>query len=329
MTTDGPAAAGVPLGSRVVLRYRLPAGYSHPMTDVLGELVSVDPVVAVRTADERLVQVSPSAVVALKPIGTRPIRTSEIRSLEHAAAAGWPGLEQQWIDGWFLRAGGGFTGRANSAAPLGEPGTVADPADPHVRARMRDWFASRGLPLRLLVPERLARIPEGWPTGDRVVVMGANLDNVPLPEGPAPVAVAAEPDDDWLSLYRGGTVPPVARAVVGAVAAGTLGFGRIGMPGQPPLAIGRAAVTHAPDGRRWVGLSAVEVTPEHRRNGLGTLLCGALLGWARGAGATHAYLQVHEDNAAARAMYRELGFVDHHRYTYATEPTGSPGTVRV
>ena len=52
MTTDRPAPS-VPLGTRVVLRYRLPAGYSHPMTDVIGELVSVEPVVAVRTADRR------------------------------------------------------------------------------------------------------------------------------------------------------------------------------------------------------------------------------------------------------------------------------------
>ncbi|KLL96706.1 hypothetical protein NJ76_04050, partial [Rhodococcus sp. IITR03] len=57
----------------------------------------------------------------------------------------------------------------------------------------------------------------------------------------------------------------------------------------------------APDGRRWVGLSTVEVAPEHRRRGLGTLVCGALLRWAREQGATHAYLQVEESNTAARA----------------------------
>lgn len=320
MTTDEPVLPAIPLGSRVVLRYRLPAGYSHPMTDVIGELVSVEPVVAVRTPDKQLVQVLPSAVVALKKLGARPIRTSEIRSLEHAAAAGWPGLEQDWVDGWLVRSGGGFTGRANSATPLGEPGTVADPADPAVRARLRGWFAARGLPLRLLVPDRLARLPHDWPTSDRVLVMAADLENVPLPDGPTPAVIAPEADDDWLSLYRHGTVPPVARAVLDSVAGGTVGFGRIAAPGQTPLAIGRIAVTDAPDGRRWAGLSAVEVAPEHRRRGLGTLLCGSLLAWSRGAGATHAYLQVQDDNTAARGMYRELGFVDHHHYTYATEP---------
>ena len=32
------------------------------------------------------------------------------------------------------------------------------------------------------------------------------------------------------------------------------------------------------------------------------------------------YLQVQDDNAPAIAMYRGLGFVDHHRYTYLVGP---------
>lgn len=315
-------AGAVPLGSRVVLRYRLPAGYSHPMTDVIGELVALEPAVVVRTETRQLVQVAPDAVVALKALTPRPIRTGEIRALEAAATAGWPGLELEWVDGWLLRAGAGFTSRANSAIPLGDPGTVADPADPEVRARLAAWFAERGLPLRLLIPDRLARIPSGWPAGGDVQVMAADLDNVPVPEGPTPVLVSGRPDEDWLSRYRSGARPEDARRVLGAVARGVLGFGRIGAPGSEPVAIGRAAVTDAPDGRRWVGLTAIEVAPEHRRNGLGTLMCGSLLRWGRERGATHTYVQVAEDNTGARALYRELGFVDHHRYRYATEPVG-------
>lgn len=322
MTSDRPGHSPIPLGTRVVLRYRLPAGYSHPMTDVIGELVSTEPVVAVRTADRQLVQVAPRSVVALKALAARPIRNAEIRALEHAAAAAWPGLELDWVDGWLVRAADGYTGRANSASPLGERGTVAALSDPEVLGRLRSWFAARGLPLRLLVPDRLARIPDGWATSPPVLVMAADIENVPLPPEEAPVVVRPSADDDWMSLCHRGRTHPSARAVLESVAAGTLGFGRIGAPGQQPLAIGRAAVTDAPDGRAWVGLSAVEVDVEHRRNGLGTLLCGSLVRWGRSLGATHAYLQVSEDNTAARAMYRELGFVDHHSYRYATEPVG-------
>ena len=49
MTTD------IPLGSRVVLRYQLPPGHSHPLTDVIGVLESVEPVVVVRAADGSVV----------------------------------------------------------------------------------------------------------------------------------------------------------------------------------------------------------------------------------------------------------------------------------
>ena len=76
-------------------------------------------------------------------------------------------------------------------------------------------------------------------------------------------------------------------------------------------------VTTAPDNRRWVGLTAVEVAPEHRRRGLGTLICASMIGWGRDNGATHAYLQVSAGNDAALAMYTELGLVEHHRYRYA------------
>ena len=41
MTTDG--LPEIALGRRVVLRYQLPPGSPQPLTDVIGELVSLDP----------------------------------------------------------------------------------------------------------------------------------------------------------------------------------------------------------------------------------------------------------------------------------------------
>ena len=78
--------------------------------------------VAAVELDRQIVQVAPYAVVALKALAARPIRTREIRALEVAAVAAWPGLEMEWVDGWLLRAGAGFTRRANSAIQLGDPG---------------------------------------------------------------------------------------------------------------------------------------------------------------------------------------------------------------
>ena len=47
-------------------------------------------------------------------------------------------------------------------------------------------------------------------------------------------------------------------------------------------AVGRAAVTDATDGTRWVGLSAVRVAETQRRRGHARDLCAALAGVGRG-----------------------------------------------
>lgn len=313
-------SSDVPLGSRVVLRYSLPPGSSHPMTDVIGILDSLEPSVVVLGADDIVTEVEPDRVIALKALAPRPIRTSEIRNQELAAADGWPGIEFEWIDGWLCRYGHGFTGRANSAAPLGEPGTVA-PLDESTVARLRAWYADRDRPLRLLLPDRLAPVPEGWNISDEVVVMAADIDNLILPPGERVATIDPRPDSDWLALYRyrGSPLPDFAVDVLASVRGGKLAFARIGTEDSALLAVARGSVTPAHDGRIWVGLTAVEVAEAHRRNGLGTLICGDIVKWGHDRGATHACLQVSADNEGAREMYRSIGFVDHHRYRYATE----------
>ena len=54
------------------------------------------------------------------------------------AAAHWRGTEEEWLGEWLLRAADGFTGRANSALPLGDPGLPLDDG-----ARLRDRLVPR------------------------------------------------------------------------------------------------------------------------------------------------------------------------------------------
>ena len=83
------------------------------------------------------------------------------------------------------------------------------------------------------------------------------------------------------------------------------------------VAIGRVAVASG-----WGGLTAVEVDPGHRRAGLATAITAALAA-AASYGATGLYLQVEEDNQAARALYARSGFTDHHGYHYRIAPVSS------
>jgi hypothetical protein len=71
-----------------------------------------------------------------------------IIDLERAAAKHWRGTEEEWLGGWLLRAAEGFTGRANSALPLGDPGL---PLDGALDAVIR-WYRDRGLPPMIVVP---------------------------------------------------------------------------------------------------------------------------------------------------------------------------------
>jgi ribosomal protein S18 acetylase RimI-like enzyme len=121
------------------------------------------------------------------------------------------------------------------------------------------------------------------------------------------VTVAARPDDEWLRLYRRGVPVEVLTAVVdGEVAFATIAG----------ATVGRAAVTTAPDGTRWLGLSAVHVVEGARRRGLARELCCALLAWGGERGAARAYAQVLADNTAATRLYESIGFSVHHRSRY-------------
>jgi N-acetylglutamate synthase len=143
-------------GTRVTVRYRRPAGSVPPLTDAVGHLLAIDPLVRVRTKTGAVVEFVPADVVALRVLTDAPVRTSAIRALEHAAAAARPGAEQEWLEGWLLRAGvDDITPAANSAVPLDLSARFDTiPA-------IAGWYRHRGLDPRLAVPDRLLPLPPG------------------------------------------------------------------------------------------------------------------------------------------------------------------------
>ncbi|WP_124713647.1 N-acetylglutamate synthase, CG3035 family [Mycolicibacterium nivoides] len=295
------------LGSRVSLRYRLPAGSAKPLTDVIGHLERLDPTVLIRTKDGELVDISPADIVSVRELSHAPVRASEIRALEHAAALAWPGVEQQWLGGWLLRAGHGVTSRANSAIPLGVSAQIAD------LSAVRDWYRERNLPAWLALPERLLPIRTPGIKPARVMVRELPAAGAPRPPG---VTLAQQPDAQWLAIYE----REVPADVLTAVVDGVLTFATV-----PDCAVGRGAVTTAPDGAAWLGISSVRVSPAHRRRGHARAVCEVLQAWGAEAGAGQAYVQVEVDNHAAIALYTALGFRLHHqtRYVAAEDVLGS------
>ena len=245
--------------------------------------------------------------------------TVPINDLEHAAAPGWRAVEEEKLGEWLLRAAGGFTGRANSALAAGDPGRPL----PEAIDAVREWYAARGLPATIAVPYPTGRPCDsaldrllsglGWTirTAAATVMTAEPADVAGRAGRPdLPVDFDSVPDEAWLARYhyRGQDLPPVAFQVL--TSAPWQEFASIRAEGQA-VAIGRVA-----GGGEWAGVTAIEVAEERRRQGLARAVTGALAARAAARGATGLYLQVTDDNHGARALYRRLGFTDHHGYHY-------------
>jgi N-acetylglutamate synthase len=241
----------------------------------------------------------------------------DVARLELLAARGWRGTEEAPLGGWLLRAGGGFTGRANSALVVGDPGMpLPDAVDAVAR-----WYTERGLRPCAMLPGRQSRTADaafaaaGWERDEDVLVLTGPL----LPASPdgVPVDLSPEPDDAWLAGYRhrGRPLPPTARTVLVNAEDVVFASVRLDPPPAPLAAVARGVVTGD-----WLGVAAVTVEERHRRQGLATSVMAALHRWGAEHGAHRVYLQVSASNAPARALYRRAGLIQHHRYHYRYAP---------
>ncbi|GAA1457666.1 GNAT family N-acetyltransferase [Williamsia maris] len=270
-------------------------------------------------------------VLSVRALSDRPVRNSDIRTLEIAAARGWPGTDFAVISGWLARAGGGFTRRANSATPV-ERGATLDAASVGALSR---FFDAHDLATRCAVVERL--IPASHVDPERfeiqAVAMVRPTDPLAATAG-IDVAVSSAPTADWVRAYLDesgrSSAADVATAVLTASIDGALAFFSVS-DGQGLVAIGRGAVTSDEpfgagpgSGRRWVGIACLWTAPRARGTGIGTRVVAEVMRWGRDQGADTAYLQVEADNVDAIRLYRRLGFTRHHTYGYVTL---SPPTV--
>src|SRR5450631_4776222 len=124
------------VGARVSVRHRRSDG----VADVIGDLESLDAdQLAIRRSDGSLVAIEAAAVVAARVVGPSLLSA---RELEEVSGRSWPAPDEEWLGRWWLRSAGGFTARACSVRPLGDPGRPLDDALAYVVG----WYGERGLP---------------------------------------------------------------------------------------------------------------------------------------------------------------------------------------
>jgi len=329
------------VGRRIVVRVRS----ETRMYDVLGDLLEA--------TEDRLrvltrrgeVDVDPAAIVAGHPVPPPPVRAApphralSVGSLELVMAKHWQATEQDWLGGWLLRASGGFTNRANSVLAVGEPGMPMDVAVLEVV----DWYTERGLRPIAAAPdpgldeddtEQLlaaagAFQAAGWRpiegagalvmTGATGEVRGAGRGaGRSLPAGLV-LQLHDHPDAAWMDQYhyKGQAVPEHGVRLLNSapeqIFAAIEDAGRV-------VGVARGSLAE-----RWTGLTAMEVDPQYRRQGLASVLIAAIAEWGWRHRASSIQLQVGETNETARLLYESAGFEPHHRYAYLTPtPTSTP-----
>ncbi|MFF6927200.1 GNAT family N-acetyltransferase [Streptomyces californicus] len=308
------------VGKRVSVRCRTESGGAGAeFTDTVGVLTSWDrDVLSITRKSGESVHIVESSLVAGKTVPPAPARrrgpAASFEELAAVTARAWQPVESEPLGDWRLRAAGGFTRRANSALPLGDPGLPVGEALDRVRA----WYAERDLPPYVQTATGAAGTQEllcaelerhGWRREVTAQVRIAAL--APVGDGAADVAavrLTRAPDAAWLARYQRFSTP--GPHVLRVLESGpSVWFATVAGDGGAPDAIGRCVV----DGR-WAGFMAVEVAPERRRRGLATTVMTALARRALDEGASAAWLQVEEENEGARALYDGMGFALHHSY---------------
>ncbi|MEV0944596.1 GNAT family N-acetyltransferase [Micromonospora wenchangensis] len=331
------------VGHRIVVRRIVGIREGRPLfSDALGELVELSEThLTIATAQGR-VRVPVAEVHRAKRVPpTRRPTASAVVELELAADEAWPAPVRGRLGDWLLRSADGWTGRANSALPVGDP----DRPLPAAVDAIERWYAGHGqpamvnTPLPLAVPVGAELDARGWTARPLTLVQTVPLTTLLTPEplpgpggaspgpGPAPqdadragdgppVALDVVPSEEWLAVAAGrkGGLPDSARHILTAVA--RVRFAQVYADGRL-LATGRGTVTGQ---GRWLGLSLIEVTPSARRQGLAARVVRALAAWGAAEGATHAFLQVEQRNTGAVALYRKLGFTTHHTYLTRVAP---------
>ncbi|MGW4054749.1 GNAT family N-acetyltransferase [Streptomyces sp. NPDC004779] len=315
------------VGKRVSVRYVTDsAGGGGRFTDAVGVLTSWDGgVLTITRKSGETVRIPELRLVAGKIVPPAPARrrgpAAGFPELSRAAARAWQPVESEQLGEWTLRAADGFTRRANSVLPSGDPGRpVAEALE-----AAREWYAERKLPAYVqtatgaegtqeLLCAELERL--GWHrevTAElRIAALAPLADREP---GPVEVVLSRTLGEPWLRRYQrfAGGKQEVWRHVL--TSGPSVWFASVAGTGEVPAAIGRCVV----DGR-WAGFLAVEVDPEQRRRGLATAVMAALARQALDEGASAAWLQVESDNGGARALYDGMDFAVHHHYHHYRQP---------
>jgi N-acetylglutamate synthase len=233
-----------------------------------------------------------------------------VRMAEERLVNVWPAPSTLLMDGWVVRFGHGYSGRANSASAVIPGARLSD----DLIAIIEKLYEDAGLvpsvrvtPLADVSVEPIL-LRRGYSLKDQCRTMLAAL---PLQETTAAdnrIRLEGAASRRWLAGVSARQKPSKRSAdhlfaIVGALRV-PAAFATLEIGGEA-VGFGMAAID-----RGWAEISSVMLDTAHRGKGLGRATVNALLAWAAQEGASRAFLQVEASNTVAISLYRNLGFSD-------------------
>lgn len=244
-----------------------------------------------------------------------------IKQIEDMSLNAWPSHKMELYDGWILRFSYFYTHRTNSVEQFGPSSLSWREKVAYCEAEYSRLGSPAIFKISPLVSPDFDYTLEnrGYEIQHTTNVMTLALREARI-DHPSPlVNLTDEIPNVWIeSLFQlKGTVNPIHRAVVPSmyraivkdtICASIWDKGRIVATGLGIL------------DRDYIGIYAIHVREDFRRQGYARQICASLLREGMEQGADKAYLQVVSTNLSAQKLYESLGFSYFYTYWFRVQP---------
>ena len=295
------------IGKRVTIRLHEPTGGYR---DIVGILQSERELI---TSKSKTITFSPDEIAIwreIKPLpdlaGKGAPLSQRIIELEKLSDLTWPAQEIVEYGKWRLRISDGFSMRANSVLPIGEPPIDLASAVDEITNIYRENKIKPTFSIPLPIFDELDRYLEqnGWNIKIDANFLVRDIGAIEASRDPQfSIEILDYPSKEWLEINSDQPLEKIMRRYPAR-------YGAIKI-GEQVIAVGRIATLGG-----WSIVTRLFVNPSFRGKGVAKILMNNLLSAAVSDGATKVSLQVDNENGAALALYQSMGFTVHHKFVY-------------
>ena len=232
--------------------------------------------------------------------------SQRIIELEKLSDLTWPAQEIVEYGKWRLRISDGFSMRANSVLPIGEPPIDLASAVDEITHIYREKKLKPTFSIPLPIFDELDRYLEqhGWNIKIDANFLIRDIGAIEVSSDPQfSIEILDYPSEEWLETNSDQPLEKIMRRYPARYGAVKIG--------EQVIAVGRIATLGS-----WSIVTRLFVNPSFRGKGVAKNLMNNLLSAAVSDGATKVALQVDNENGAALALYQSMGFTTHHKFVY-------------